>query len=81
MKIINFKSHKFSIGKKVIVKVPYKIGTIILPIGAIGRVINVSYENLPAFGLINIKILEIDFGKHKVSMGESIADTYMDAYK
>lgn len=81
MRVINFKSHKFVVGKRVMVKTPYQSGNITLNIGDVGLITGVSFETLLQFNLINIRVLDIDFGKHKISVGEGIAETYFQPYK
>ena len=76
MRIIN-SSNKFSVGSRVIVTKEFKSGMILLCVGAIGKIIGDHFETLPDIGLFNIRVVEIDFGQHKISVGESVAKQHM----
>jgi len=50
MRILNFKSKKFAVGKKVIVVQTYQSGMILLNIGTTGKITGESYHGLPDIG-------------------------------
>ena len=78
MRVLNFRARKFAIGKKVKLVMDFKSGSILLVAGCIGTIIGEHIENLPDMGLFNIRVLEIDFVKHRIAVGEAVADTYME---
>ncbi len=79
MRILNFKAKKFAVGRMVMIKLKYQSGNINLDIGDCGKIVGESYVDLPDMGLFNIRVLDLDFGQHKFSVGEGIAETFMDA--
>lgn len=81
MRTINYKSRKFAIGKSVIVIQTYVFGAIRLSVGDVGKVVGESYTNLPYFGLFDIRVIDMDFNGQRVSMGEAIAEVYLEELK
>ena len=78
MRVLNFKSRKFAVGKNVVIVQTYQSGTVVLNIGDVGKITGESYHNLPDMNLFNIRVIDIDFGIHKVSIGEAIAEMFME---
>lgn len=78
MRILNFKSKKFAVGKKVIIVQTYQSGMITLNVGNIGKITGESYHDVPDMGLFNIRVVDLDFGIHKLSIGEVIAEMFME---
>ena len=75
---VNAHAQRFLAGKKVIVKKSYKSGSVALSIGDIGLITKISVENFPDLGLFDLRIIHMEFSHVKLSMGEGVADTFMD---
>ena len=78
MRVLNFKAKKFIVGRKVIITKTFVNGNVILTIGEVGKIIRESIINLPDMNLFNIRVLELEFLRHTFSVGEQIAEKYME---
>ena len=78
MRTLNFKARKFIVGRSVIIRLTFINGNIILTIGEVGKVIGESRLSLPDMNLFNLRVLEIEFKNHTLSVGEQIAEKYME---
>ena len=78
MRVLNFKSKRFAVGKNVRVIKTYQSGNVTLNIGDVGKITGESYHNLPDMNLFNIRVVDLDFGIYKISIGEAIAETFME---
>jgi len=78
MRIINFHHLKFSIGQSVIVIKEYKNGGTHLRVGDVGKVADISIENLPDFGLFDIRIVHFKFNQHEFGLNQKDAEIHMD---
>lgn len=78
MRVINFRYSKFSIGKSVVIIKEYKSGMIHLRIGEVGIIDDITIENLPDFGLFDLRIVHFKFGPFGFGLSDKIAQEYMD---
>jgi hypothetical protein len=78
MRIINKGRPKFCVGRQVVVKKEYRSGNTYLYIGETGEIIGSNKYNLPDMGLFDINVLDIKFLSCVLSLGESIADEYLN---
>lgn len=78
MRVINSKTRKFRVGSKVRITRVYQSGNITLNVGDIGKITGQKFYNLPDMGLFNIRVIDINFGKHKISIGVAIAEMHME---
>lgn len=56
----------------------YQSGQITLQVGAVGKIVGESYQTLPDLNLFNIRVIDLEFSTCKLSIGEGIAEVYMD---
>jgi len=77
MRVLNFKAHKFAIGKSVIIVNEYKCGAIYLAAGDTGKIVGAEVHNYPDLGLFNIRVIDLEFFSCDISMGEKVAEQYM----
>lgn len=78
MRTLNFHHLKFSIGQSVIIKKEYKNGITHLRIGEVGKVVSITIENLPDFGLFDIRVVHFKFGQHEFGLNQASAEEHMD---
>jgi hypothetical protein len=78
MRVINFKAKKFIVGKKVIIIKTFVNGNFTFVVGEIGKILSEETINLPYMNLFDVRILEIEFSKSIISIGERIAEEYME---
>lgn len=81
MKTINFRAKKFAVGCILKAVKAYKCGSIVIQVGEVGRVVKEKTSDYPDLGLFRIRVIDIQFSLHKVSMGESVADMYFEELK
>jgi hypothetical protein len=77
MKILNI-SKGFSTGKIIVAIKEFKNGSIDISVGDQGIVKKITIESFPDFGLFDVRILHMKFGKHELSIGEQIAKGYFN---
>lgn len=77
MKVINFSAGRFAIGRSVIMTHPYVGTNIVLVPGDKGVITSITIETFADLGIFDLRIIHIDFGKCKISMGEQIAKNYL----
>ncbi len=77
MRILNFKAKKFIVGRSVSVIKTFVNGNTVLAVGEVGEIISEQTISLPDMNLFGIRVLEIEFLIHTVSVGEQIAEEYM----
>jgi len=75
---INSKQQKFPVGCQVVVVKEYYDKQIQLMIGLYGRVTGASVHSLPDYGLINIRVIEVNFGNMLLKMNEALAGEYLE---
>lgn len=78
MRTLNFKARRFAVGKSVIIINEYKIGSVYLAVGDIGKIVGAAIHNYPDLGLFNIRVIDLEFFSYDVSMGQKIAEQYME---
>jgi hypothetical protein len=78
MRVINYRYSRFPIGRSVQVIKEYINGMIHLRVGDVGVVTDLTIEQLPDFGLFDIRIVHFEFGPHKFGLNEDIAKEYME---
>ncbi|KKM66894.1 hypothetical protein LCGC14_1476590 [marine sediment metagenome] len=78
MRVLNFKAKKFIVGRNIVVKKTFVNGNVVLATGEIGKILSESIISLPDMNLFDIRVLEIEFSKNTVNLGESIAEEYME---
>lgn len=76
MRVLNFNTKKFSVGRKVVAIQPYAQGTINIHVGDTGVVEKITTESFPTMGLINLEIIHMLVGVYHVSMEVGIAKQY-----
>ena len=77
MKVINFSAGRFAVGRTVIMRQPYVNGNIVLVPGDRGTITDITVETFTDLGIFDLRVVHIDFGKCKLSMGEQIAKNYL----
>ena len=78
MRTLNFKTKKFRVGQSIVVIKTFVNGNVVLATGEIGKIVGESRVSLPDMNLFNIRVLDLEFGKNKFSVGQPIAEEYMD---
>lgn len=78
MRVINFKAKKFIVGEKVVIIKTFINGNFTFVLGEIGKILSEETINLPFMNLFDVRILEIEFSKGTISIGEQIAEEHME---
>ena len=78
MRVLNFRAQKFAIGKKVVAVQQYISGNIFIDIGEVGEIVGEAYHDLPDLNMFNIRVIDIDFGLQKISLGEAVAEMFVE---
>ena len=81
MRVLNFRAKKFAIGSLVVIIKTFINGNIILATGETGKIISESFISLPDMNLFDIRILDIKFTRCTISVGELIAEKYMEKHR
>lgn len=76
MRILNFNSKTFAVGRTITTIKEYQQGNIHILIGDKGTIEKITVESFPDMGLFNLKIIHMDFGLQQLSMGEEVAERY-----
>ena len=77
MRTVNFHYQKFYMGQVVVATKEYHNGLTHIHIGDLGYVQDITIENLPDFGLFNIKIIHLKFGNHEFGLNQTYAKEYV----
>lgn len=77
MRTLNATGYKFALGKTIVVIKEYRSGNMLLKTGTVGFICGIEVQTFADLGLFNIRILDMEFGHLKVSMGEGVAKEYM----
>lgn len=78
MRILNFHHHKFVTGQTVVIIKNFRNGGTHLRVGDVGKVTFISIENLPDFGIFNIRVVHLKFKQHEFGLNQKDAEIYMD---
>jgi hypothetical protein len=78
MRTINSNPSPYKVGRRVVVTKLFSSGSVLLHVGDVGMIERIETHSLPDFGLFNVKVYDISFIGHDVSIGEGIVQEYMD---
>lgn len=76
MRVLNFKTRGFAVGRTITAIKEYKQGMLHITVGTKGVVEKITVESFPDLGLFNLRIIHMNFGLQQLSMGEEVAEGY-----